>query len=263
MNKQNLPFKSFIFFLLIAGSQGIFAQTGTQVPSDQAYASPTFMVNDTLRRWSIGVNLYPAITEKELFEYSLRQPRQVKFPLEVLVRKQYQLNKAWRFRAMGIMEKFAAKDFKPNDENTTNYSIDLALGHEWQEVISRRWKLYYGAELQARHTKWRTVDVYEQYYYSLLDEFIWYKRDFSTNRERLSVLPFLGSRYQITPRLFVSAEISLEFFTERHSFYQYSEGRELENMTIIVPRGGGMHFQFNSNGLHLVPYTGVYLNMKL
>lgn len=233
--------------------------------SQSAAGQQQFLANDTIYKWQVGLNLYPHVKADELFEYALRPRKdylQVTFPVEFLVRKQYTLDKAFRLRLMGVFENFQDKDFNAADQDTKRRSLSIALGHEWQQVIGKRWEWYYGAEVQVRRAIWQATTIDDMYYWSQIDEIVWLKREFEGVTDRLSLLPFLGVRFQITPRLFVNSEIKIELFRENYDYTSFSTFIDISNDQAL-PSGRGSDFNFNQSGLRLLPYTGLFINIKL
>jgi hypothetical protein len=257
---------AYVISLLLVIGLVIPTMGQTTIPglTSEAELTPLkFMVNDTLRKWRVGINIYPYVKADELFEYAL-QPRkdylQVTFPVEFLARKQYKLDRAFRVRVMGVFENFQDEDFNAADQDTKLRSLSIALGHEWQQVIGKRWEWYYGVELQVRRTVWNTITIDDTYFFTPVNDIVRDRREFDTFRDRLSVLPLIGARFQITPGLFASVEGSIEMFWEEYIYDDQSVYRDLQDLDNIVGGAKGV-FQFSQSGLRFLPYSGLYINV--
>ncbi len=215
-----------------------------------------FVANDTLHRWQVGLNtqfftngLYD--DANDIFDSSLT-------PIEILVRRQTTLNQAIRLRVFGMNEKFKRDDGSTKIE--TNKSIfGLALGYEWQMLLGKRWKLYYGFEIEGKRLWDNTVALDKSLYQASTGET--FKRTVFRDRttNRISLLPLAGIRFHITPRFFVSTEMKMEVFYEKFRSANYPTLTRLDGS--LLHRGSTNSFIIENKGINFQPYTGIYLNL--
>jgi hypothetical protein len=120
-------------------------------------------------------------------------------PFTVMYKKYSSQNQALR---LGVQLNFSSErnDAEPTNVNPNYSSIDLqfAIGKEFQRSLPKNWTWYYGGDLvpiiQTATAKYKDP--------ALLEKLI-------TCYYGLGARPFLGIRYNISPRLYVSAEASI------------------------------------------------------
>lgn len=231
-------------FILLFFSMGMAQERGDTHPTISE--DPVI-----LGRYQIGINSQFAIDG--LLEQNIRTP------VEILVRRQTGTG-AVRVRISGISNHSRTED--PDILNivaTHQSTLGLALGYEWHRKLKRNWSWYYGLELEGSRI-WdnsKAESLYQDQ--STLEEYI---REEITKRRTNSIglLPFIGFKYRIIPRLYVSTEIKMlvyhkslknrrdtDYFRLDGSFQSNSYGRQdIKNQSII--------FQ---------PYTGILINFIL
>ena len=119
-----------------------------------------------------------------------------------LMYKRYQAdNKAWR---LGIDTRLAINktDSKTSSSNFADYSsgyIGLVGGMELQDKIDKRWVWYYGGDV---------LPYYSFFYQKNFSngELVW---EDEYSEYGLGFRPFLGIRFDISPRLYLSAEANI------------------------------------------------------
>lgn len=240
-----MPKKIILPFLLIF----LFCSVKAQDKVVQNITYENFIVNDTIYRYQVGINSHFAL--EGLFNDSLRKP------VELMIRRQVSLSQAVRFRILGITENFKWED-SDDARETHKSTFGIALGYEWQNLLSKRWKFYYGSELLGK-LSWENsvdeLDVFDENTNEVVD----LRRVRKRKTEQIALLPFTGIRFQITPFLFLSTEIKIEAYHEkfrsrRDSYWTRSDGSVAKPFSEFSIKNSNIHFQ---------PYTGIYLNLIL
>jgi hypothetical protein len=136
-------------------------------------------------------------------------------PFSLMYKKYTSDNRALRF---GTSININLNRDNPSNNSTSNYSktsyasISAAFGKEFQKLITTKWTWYYGGDLIPS-------------FYS--DEYLNYQNGnkYSENKTKsygLSVRPFLGIRFALNPRLYLSAEANLSLgYTKGKVFQKY------------------------------------------
>lgn len=207
---------------------------------------------ELLSKYQMGINTQFVIDG--VLNQSLRTP------IEILIRRQDDDDRALRVRVSGIFQDSRRYELEYLNK-TSQTNLGLAIGYEWQKGISKRWNWYYGFEVEGRrlwHDEMEEYDVVNQY----TDENFHVIGINEEQTSRLSLLPLIGFKFQITSRLFVNTEFKLEAFTEQQdtrSGYdvksingpqQYHE-TSFEELSIK-----GKHINFQ-------PFTGIFINFIL
>jgi hypothetical protein len=122
-------------------------------------------------------------------------------PFELMIKKQKTSNTALRFGGnVYIYSSTSTGANFPGYTSGSNYTIRAFAGKEKQEQISKHWIFYFGGDLGASY-----LYNYNGYANNLVIS------NESTNSEIGGFLtPFLGIRFQINERIYVSTEASLQ-----------------------------------------------------
>lgn len=244
----------FTLFLLISTISNVQAQKNKNEAAAQSFTYEHFIVNDTLYKYQLGINTRFAL--EGLFNDSIRTP------VELLIRKQVSPYGAIRLRLMGMTQNYK-KDvpLAPRLKETHITSIGLALGYEWQNLIARRWKWYYGAEVQGK-LRWDNALEESEYYNANVDEVYDHRRVYKKRTNQVALLPFAGIRFHITPYLFVSTEMKIEAFFEQYKS-RTDDSFTRKDGTQPNFGGGFSEFVIENNDISFRPYTGIFLNYIL
>jgi hypothetical protein len=211
-----------------------------------------FLEKELLNRYQIGINTQFVIDG--IFSQSIRTP------IEILVRRQGNADGAYRLRVSGILQNSRTYEFEYFSK-THQSEIGLAIGYEWQKMISKRWNWYYGFELEGRklwHNEMEKYNVVNQY----TEENFHVEGINNQSTDRLSFLPLVGFMFQITPSLFVSTEFKLEAFTENQ---QSRSGYDVRSINAAQEYSESVFEDSSVKGNHInfQPFTGIFINFKL
>ena len=238
-------------------AQTLSEKTTTKKTNWHNISYDRFITNDTLHRWQIGINtqfftdgLYD--DANNIFDSQLT-------PIEFMVRWHTSLNQSLRFRFFGMVD-----NFTNNSTNEIHKSmLGMALGYEWQMLLGKRWKFYYGLEVQGKRIWDNSKEVDNDFYWAPTDE-TFIKTVFrNRTTDRVSILPLAGIRFHITPRFFVSTEVKLEVFYENFNYTDYATITELNGspQNTLARRSTTNGFTIENKGILFQPYTGIYLNL--
>jgi hypothetical protein len=121
-------------------------------------------------------------------------------PFTLMYKKYVSENKANRFGIDLSMSMNNAESQGSSSYSETSYaSLRLNIGREIQKAITEKWIWFYGGDL---------VPFYSFYDNDNYQNEVLYSNDESSSLG-LTLRPFLAIRYNITPRLYLSAEASL------------------------------------------------------
>lgn len=162
-------------------------------------------------------------------------------PFSLMYKNYKAENKAWR---LGIdtyvdLNKTDSKTSTSNFIDNSSGYIGLVAGMERQNKIGKGWVWYYGGDFVP--------------YYSFIDQNQFANGELFWENERkefgLGFRPFLGIRFDISPRLYLSAEANIILSYSRVKNYS-------ANVNDIVPYNDteGTHFVFSAN-----PASGLFL----
>lgn len=247
-----------IVFILFFSSTAVSQPLDTTSKNKKNSNNIQFIANDTLHRWQIGLNtqfftdgLYD--DANDIFNSSLT-------PIEILVRRQTTLNQAIRLRVFGMNDKFKRDEGSTKIE--TNKSIfGLALGYEWQMLLGKRWKVYYGLEVEGKRLWDNSKEERDVYYPSSNDT--GRIREIRTRKtNRIAVLPLLGLNFYITPRLTISTELKIGVNHEKFNSLLEDFRTSPPDKSIFTPAGGN-EFSITNTNIYFQPYTGIHINFKL
>lgn len=133
-------------------------------------------------------------------------------PLDLLYKRQLKSNKALR---LGINASIDNQTQQTNlttgqDNQFQSVELNLIAGKEWQSILSKRWIWYGGADIipQLTYSKAERVRT----------EIVEYQ-SFSTSYG-ISLRPFLGIRFAVSKRLYLSTEA---FLNANYSTKKYSD----------------------------------------
>jgi hypothetical protein len=156
--------------------------------------------------------------------------------------KKYKTDKkALRF---GIDGYFHVNDYNEKStytsfSNTSYISTDISVGKEFQKSINERWVWYSGG------------DIVHSYYSNSNDYF---QNNIKVQTQRnynlgIGLRPFIGIRFNINSRLYLSAEASL---IARYTYSRHY-AKNLDSSTVTIDRRG------SSVSTSLSPASGLYL----
>ncbi len=214
----------------------IMAQDNADSPG-RGIAFEDFIIDDSVNRYSLGMNVQ--------FGLDNFLNTGTRANLDLILRKQVGRYNAIRY-GLQYTSSFSNETVGSRSTDENSYTIGLSAGYEWQKLISHRWKGYYGVDLGGNFE--RTLTRIE----SGLDEFTRETLTKSRNH-KLSLLPFIGVRFNITPYLFLSTELKLE------SQYAFSrDTRSLENYEHL--NNAGYDDKSRRVSLDFLPYSGIYVH---
>ncbi len=189
--------------------------------------SENFIVDESIKKWSLGINTHIA--------YELLQPRSDYTTLDLMLRKQVGRYSAIRFGVNYSSTLLSREsEFYPR---FNNHIIGLSAGYEWQVLLSHRWKWYYGADLGTGRGIYIVDDPRSP-------ELTRSTRDTYS----VSLLPFIGIRYNLSPSFFIGTELKLE---AEYLFYRH----QLNWRTF--PGDDTYRREFSVN---FRPFTGIFIH---
>ncbi len=95
---------------------------------------------------------------------------------------------------------------------TRRYNASLRIGYEFVQELSRRWQVYYGADLTANYAHERS------------DSPSWnagYASGYESTSKSLGMAPVLGIRFRINQRLSLITESSFLVYYSQSTSYRY------------------------------------------
>jgi len=162
-------------------------------------------------------------------------------PFSLMYKKYKAEKKAWRF-GVDTYANINNTDSKSSTSNFTDNSYGyfaLVTGMEWQKQIDKRWVWYYGGDF-VPHYSFNNLDTFSN------GELYWEEeyKEFG-----LGLRPFLGIRFDISPRLYLSAEANILLSYTRTKSYA-------SNVDELIPYRDieGSRFVFTAN-----PASGLFL----
>jgi hypothetical protein len=163
-------------------------------------------------------------------------------PFELMIKKQKTSNTALRFGGnVYIFSSASASVNFPAYTEATNYSLRIFAGKEKQEQISKHWIFYYGGDLGASY--------FYNYYGQTNNAVI-------SNESTISdvggfLTPFLGIRFQINERIYISTEASLQAtYAKRTTNWKVYDSNGILNSET--------ENRFNNFGFNLTPAAGIF-----
>lgn len=130
-----------------------------------------------------------------------------------------------RFAIGGDYNNSDTKDINEQDKlKYKSYSIAALVGWEFEEKISKRWKIFYGLDF-------RTYIYYEK------DDVLYNDAEYTVTHERknrnFGLAPLLGIKFQINKRLALLTETSFGFYFQNAEESRYYNS--LSNNTTYLP----------------------------
>ena len=176
-----------------------------------------------------------------------------------MLRKQTALNAALRLRVFGMTDNFRREEGSTIIE-TSKSILGIAVGYEWQMLLGKRWKLYYGVEVQGKRMWDNSTEFDKNLYRASTGET--FKRTVFRNRttDRISLHPLIGIKFHITPRFFVSTEMKMGIYYENLSYKDYDKTTKLDGSP-LSDYSSVSSFKIENKGIRFQPYTGIYLNL--
>ena len=159
-------------------------------------------------------------------------------PFTVMYKKYNSENKAFR---LGLETYIYVGQSSGDGSYTNNDQVNLSLviGKEWQDRLSKSWLWYYG------------IDIFPSYYFYQLDSYNDDEKLYQDNSSSLALSgrPFLGIRFDINSRLYISTEANIAVT------YRYSTQKRVS----FNPDQTLWDVKSNSVFLNLSPATGIFL----
>jgi|GEM_PF-854031 len=213
----------------------------------------TSLAEDRPSRYQIGINSQFAIDG--FLEQSIRTP------IEVLIRRQTGTGGALRARILGI-----------SDHSTTEYietlgradvdrsTLGIALGYEWQRTLSRKWFWYYGLEIEGVRI-WDNNTNKSIYFDEATLETLNMETVHKRITNRMGLLPLLGLKFQILPRLYLSTEAKILINNENYKYNRVTYFTRFDD-------GSYQSSPFSNESVkkqsfNFQPYTGIFINLTL
>lgn len=130
-----------------------------------------------------------------------------------------------RFAIGGDYNNSDTKDINEEDKlKYKSYSIAALVGWEFEEKLSKRWKIFYGLDF-------RTFIFYEK------DDVLYNEPEYTVAQERknrsFGLAPLLGIKFQITNRIALLTETSFGFYFQNMEESRYYNS--LSNNTTNLP----------------------------
>ena len=152
---------------------------------------------------------------KQFFNFNQGQGSSSYYPVYYLTYRRHFTKGNIRFAIGGDFEN---RDIPPTNDDDKNiyrdksYSLDLRLGWEFFNDISKRWQVFYGLDFisSSYHTK---NDV--QYFSGD------YAYGSETKAQTFGLAPLLGFRYKITNRLSISTQTSFSINWQKNNSKRY------------------------------------------
>lgn len=140
-------------------------------------------------------------------------------PFTIMYKKYVSENKANRFGIDLSMNLSSAESAGSTNYNETSYAtVRLNFGREIQKAITTKWIWFYGGDL---------VPSYSFYTNESFQNDLLYSTD-KNSTLGLTLRPFLAIRYNITPRLYLSAEASLNLsYTLTKQFQELAQTNDV------------------------------------
>ncbi len=162
-------------------------------------------------------------------------------PFTLMYKRQTSEKRAWRFGVgMAVSQNNEEPDANfPGFFSVSSYvEADISLGHEWVSPLSQRWYWYKGA------------DVFFRYYQSQIETYDDGTPYTSSDDTTVggSINPFLGIRFNVNNRLYLSTEVSL-----RAGYYQVESTIEDFNQATVSNSSGTQTL------VTLQPATGIFI----
>jgi len=159
-------------------------------------------------------------------------------PFTVMYKKYSSENKALR---LGLETYIYIGESKGDGSYTNNSLVNLSfvIGKEWQDRLSKSWLWYYG------------MDMLPSYSYNQLDSYNDDEKIFENKSSSLALSgrPFLGIRFDINSRLYISTEANIAIT------YRYT----MQKQVSFNPDQTLVDIKTNSVFLNLSPATGIFL----
>lgn len=247
--------KMSILFLLCLISGQVWSQSIEEKDSVEVFPAKT---------WLIGLNtqlFFDFVTEDLFGGDSLISPR-----IELLARRNYTSNKAIRLRVFGEFQSFTQESAEPTPNPPfikNRYSaIGMALGHEWQFFLSKKWFGYYGVEFEFEFSSSKREK--DEAYLLSEDNQPQNRYDVQTKKGyALAGMPFIGFGYRVTERMVLSAEakiIGSHFWAST----AFKESIRLDDPQMTIPIPTPVTYQDDliskETNFYIRPYTGIFVN---
>jgi hypothetical protein len=143
----------------------------------------------------------------------------------------------------GIRSSINLTDYTPNSgsnyNNINDINIGFVIGKEFQKAINQNWIWYYGGDIVPAFEYFKS----ENYYNNNLNQSYLYKSI------GIGFMPFLGIRFNINERLYLSTEFS---FGPTYAYISVLD--KIENPEIVNRDTKGGYFNFSMN-----PAYGLFL----
>jgi hypothetical protein len=192
----------------------------------------------------IGINTQFA--QDQFFNSSARTPIQLMYK-----RQNKKNNGAWRL-GIGAMYRVDDSLWSSLRNNGYYYTFNgnFSFGYEWQKPITKKWLIYYGVDAQFA---WKYKKFDGQRSYDIVINGVLIKlKGFDENYTITpALLPFLGGRFQLSNRFYLSTEISLQLHYEKNQ-------RNIRFYTLDGTLSKG-DIDYGNYGASFKPYSGIYL----
>lgn len=189
---------------------------------------------------------------------------EVRTPFELMYKRQLKDMRAWRVQLKGRynrrFEQYDTRAAYQIKETTTTSQVGVSIGFEWQYILSKRWFWYWGADIGYNLDQViKNVENDEGVIYTDKmtgkEYFLYTTRKIPTHT--LSGAPFIGFRFHVNKRLYVSAEMNmlLHYALQKNQFStinKFLDGSERD--------GGTSGFaKFRDHKMEFRPYSGFYI----
>lgn len=134
-------------------------------------------------------------------------------PVSLLFKTYSSDDTAWRFgTTLGFLVSSPASGTSSASTFTfaRNYNISLVIGKEFQEKLTEHWVWYYGADIVPGYVS-NTTDTYLPFNQKT--------RTTTTTSATFAARPFLGARFNIGQRLYLSTEFSASLTYRRDTIF--------------------------------------------
>jgi hypothetical protein len=120
-------------------------------------------------------------------------------PFSLMYKKYTSENRALRFGASINLNLNRSNDSTSNSNQISSAALSLSLGKEFQKLITTKWVWYYGGDLIPSFSNYQSLSYQNGKKY--------YENKYTSYG--INARPFVGIRFAINPRLYLSAEADL------------------------------------------------------
>lgn len=166
-------------------------------------------------------------------------------PFDLMYKKQRSETTAMRWGlSFYISKSFSPSSYQSNYSTDDNYSVSISFGKEFQKHFAARWIFYYGFDLLPEYGRSSSENISNQITTNTYQNY----------RYGVSLQPFLGLRFVINQRLYISTESPLQLsyrFNKANWFYfngidatRFTKKEPTFTMSILPASGINAFYRF-------------------